>query len=106
MSHTLVQRAAVTIIKELKLTPESNLSTRNSDLVHCIEDHVKKRSPLALAKIVISSNRPIDVNGYELPNGRTFLRAAAAEVLLDEVKLWLQVGSRSVPKMRVAARAG
>lgn len=106
MSHTLVQRAAVTIIKELKLTPESNLSNRNSDLVHCIEDHIKKRSPLALAKIIISSNRPIDVNGYELPNGRSFLRAAAADVILDEVKVWLQGNARSVPKMRIATRAG
>lgn len=85
MSRTMVQKAADTIIRQEKLTPEKLLHKKPESLFHPIRKHVKSRSPLALTKIILGATHPVDVNGYELPNGRGLLHEAATLVIYVEI---------------------
>ena len=108
MSQNLAQRAAVEIIEKEELTPDSvRPPLSDAQLLIPIRKHVRKRNPLALARIILAAPFPIDVNGFELRNGRELLREAAAHAILAEIYRQLfATADQSIPAGMVAASAG
>ncbi len=98
-----MERIAASIILEEKITAEQYPLDA---LLPTVRRYMRCRHVGVLARVICASRSAIDVNGFELPSGRSLLREAASQVVCTEIIRQLTAPSEEVvvvlPKMAVA----